>query len=217
MTTNSPGLFGCKKIYFQHPFHGKQQVKIFASFGHNIRSSGHRYGGAVWVESVSTSGFTACVLEFGDGSNSTSEINWLALQSLPLGTQLETAHLNAWTTGTKCTTIKFKQVRFLISNCLRQLWQMKFALFSIKQKLELGWSPFLPFVLNLNSPKYLQRLKNAFPILTIFFQFWSSSAVYRKAQGSNLFQRCGFPQRDLTYLRKITLLWPFKSWSFLCQ
>ena len=37
------------------------------------------------MESVSTSGFTACVLEFGDGSNSTSEINWLALQSVPLG------------------------------------------------------------------------------------------------------------------------------------
>ncbi|XP_066022454.1 uncharacterized protein [Pocillopora verrucosa] len=109
VTTNSPGLFGCKKIYFQHPFHGKQQVKIFASFGHNIGSSGHRYGGAVWVESVSTSGFTACVLEFGDGSNSTSEINWLALQSVPLGTQSETVHLNAWTTGKKCTTIKFKQ------------------------------------------------------------------------------------------------------------
>ena len=121
MTTNTPGLFGCKKIYFQHPFHGKQQVKIFASFGHNIGGPGHRYGGAVWVESVSTSGFTACVLEFGDGSNSTSEINWLALQSVPLGTQSETVHLNAWTTGKKCTTIKFKQVRILRSTCLRQL------------------------------------------------------------------------------------------------
>lgn len=129
VTTNSPGLFGCKKIYFQHPFHGKQQVKIFASFGHNIGSSGHRYGGAVWVESVSTSGFTACVLEFGDGSNSTSEINWLALQSVPLGTQSEAVHLNAWTTGKKCTTIKFKQVRFLRSTCLRQLWQMNVAFF----------------------------------------------------------------------------------------
>ena len=51
------------------------------------------------MESVSMSGFTACVLEFGDGSNSTSEINWLALQSVPLGTQSETVHLNAWTTG----------------------------------------------------------------------------------------------------------------------
>ena len=119
VTTNTPGLFGCKKIYFQHPFHGRQQVKIFASFGHNIGSPGHRYGGAVWVEFVSTSGFTACVLEFGDGSNSTSEINWLALQSLPLGTQLETVHLNAWTTGTKCMTIKFKQVRFLRSTTSR--------------------------------------------------------------------------------------------------
>lgn len=192
MTTNSPGLFGCKKIYFQNPFHGKQQVKIFASFGHSIRSSVHRYGGAVWVESVSTSGFTACVLEFGDGSNSTSKINWLALQSLPLGTQLETVHLNAWTTGTKCTTIKFKQVRFLISNCFRQLWQMKFALFSIKQKLELGWSPFLPFVLNLNSPKYLQRLKNAFPILTIFFNFGDRVQFIERHKVGIFFKDVGF-------------------------
>lgn len=142
VTTNSPGLFGCKKIYFQHPFHGKQQVKIFASFGHNIGSSGHRYGGAVWVESVSTSGFTACVLEFGDGSNSTSEINWLALQSVPLGTQSETVHLNAWTTGKKCTTIKFKQVRFLRSTWIRQLWQMNVSFFSIKKKARLGLITF---------------------------------------------------------------------------
>ena len=170
MTTNTPGLFGCKKIYFQHPFHGKQQVKIFASFGHNIGGPGHRYGGAVWVESVSTSGFTACVLEFGDGSNSTSEINWLALQSVPLGTQSETVHLNAWTNGKKCTTIKFKQVRILRSTCLRQLWQMNVAFFfPLKKKLDLGWSPFLLFVLNPNPPKYLQRLKDAFPISTIFF------------------------------------------------
>ncbi|PFX13943.1 Brevican core protein, partial [Stylophora pistillata] len=109
VTTNKPGLFGCKKINFQHPFSHGPQVKVFASFGHTTESPGHRYGAAVWVESVSTRGFTTCVLEYGDGSNGTSEINWVALQSVPTGSQLETVHLKAWTTGTNCRTITFKE------------------------------------------------------------------------------------------------------------
>ncbi len=120
ITTTAPGLFACKKISFQYPFSGGQQVKVFASVGHAVRSPTHRYGAAIWVESVSSSGFTVCVLEFGDGSNGTASVNWVALQSTPARSQLGTASLKTWTTGTKCQTIDFRKVRFTLNFSLPQ-------------------------------------------------------------------------------------------------
>ncbi|KAL9961999.1 hypothetical protein ACROYT_G031050 [Oculina patagonica] len=109
ITTTPPGLFACKKITFDVPFYGGKQVKVLASVGHAVRSPTHRYGAAIWVESVSTSGFTVCVLEFGDGSNGTASVNWVALQSTPARSQLGTATLKTWTTGTKCHKIDFQK------------------------------------------------------------------------------------------------------------
>lgn len=106
---STPGLFGCEKISFQSPFSDGQQVKVFASFGHTVKSPKHRFGAAVWVESVSTGGFTVCVLEYGEGSKGFAEVNWIALQSTPLGSQLGTVALDPWTTGTECITINFEK------------------------------------------------------------------------------------------------------------
>ena len=83
VTISTPGLFGCEKISFQSPFSDGQQVKVFASFGHTVKSPKHRFGAAGWVESVSTGGFTVCVLEYGEGSKGFAEVNWIALQSTP--------------------------------------------------------------------------------------------------------------------------------------
>ena len=69
-----------------------------------------RSGGTVWVEEVKADEFTVCVFEFGNGSNKTTEINWLALQAAPPGSQMGTYSLEAWTTGTKCEIIDFHQV-----------------------------------------------------------------------------------------------------------
>ena len=134
MTTTAPGLFACKKISFPYPFYGGQQVKVFASFGHAVASSSNRYGAAIWVESVSTSGFTACVLEFGDGSNGTAEVNWVALQSTPPESQLGTASLKTWTTGTECQKIDFQTVRFI-------------SLFPLASYTQQPFIPFLCFAL----------------------------------------------------------------------
>ena len=57
--------------------------------------------------------FTACVLEYGDGSSGSSQVNWMALQSVPTGAQLGTASLNSWTTGTTCKRIAFEKVRLV--------------------------------------------------------------------------------------------------------
>lgn len=113
VTTTTTGLFACKKVSFISPFQSGQQVKVLASVGHSVKSPVPRYGGAIWVEDVKTSGFTVCNVEYGTGSNGTTEVNWIALQSPPPGSQLGTASLNSWRSGTKCKRIVFKQVSSL--------------------------------------------------------------------------------------------------------
>ena len=107
-----PGLFACKSISFNEWFYYGEQVKVFASVGHRVKNSTPRSGAAVWVEDVKISGFNVCVLEFGNGSNGTTEVNWIALQYAPPGSQLGIASLSAWTTETKCQTIYFQKVSF---------------------------------------------------------------------------------------------------------
>ncbi|KAL9975448.1 hypothetical protein ACROYT_G012609 [Oculina patagonica] len=111
VTTSTSGLFACKKISFQYPFYGGQQVKVLASVSHTLKSPTPRSGAAIWVEDVMVKGFTVCVVEYGEGSNGTTAVNWIALQSPPARSQLGTASLSPWTTGTKCKRIVFKQVR----------------------------------------------------------------------------------------------------------
>ena len=110
MTTTTPGLFACKKISFNESFYNGPEITILASVGHSMKSTIPRSGGAVWVEDVKFSGFTACVVEYGEGSNGTTEVNWIALKSGFLGPHVESASLNTWTTGTKCKKIDFQKV-----------------------------------------------------------------------------------------------------------
>ena len=112
VTTSSPGLFGCKKIYFQTPFYDEQQVTAFASVGHSGKSQTPRNSAAVWVEDVKAREFTACALEFANGSNNSIEVNYLAFETQPHGSQTGTTSLNSWSTGTECNWIDFEQVNF---------------------------------------------------------------------------------------------------------
>ena len=111
--TTTLSLLTCKNVSFEEPFIGGQEIKIFISKSHATKSSTRGNGAAIWVESVNNKAFTVCVLEYGDGSSGTSQVNWMALQSVPTGGQLGTASLNAWTTGTKCKRIAFEKVRFV--------------------------------------------------------------------------------------------------------
>ena len=115
--TTTLSLFACKNVSFEEPFNGGQEIKIFISKSHategSTRARGN--GAAIWVESVNNKAFTVCVLEYGDGSSGASQVNWMALQSVPAGAQLGTASLNAWTTGTKCKRIAFEKVRLVQS------------------------------------------------------------------------------------------------------
>ncbi|XP_078383750.1 uncharacterized protein LOC144666229 [Oculina patagonica] len=107
--TSTPGLFACKNISFNESFSSGQQVRVLASVGHSVKSPSPRYGAAIWVEDVTARGFTVCVLEFGEGSNETIQMNWIALQGIPRGSQLGSTSLSSWTTGTKCEKINFQQ------------------------------------------------------------------------------------------------------------
>jgi len=111
--TTTPGLFACKKVSFKSSFQSGQQVKVLASVGHAVKSPVPKYGAAIWVEDVKRIGFTVCVVEYATGSNGTTEVNWIALQSPPPGSQLGTASFNSWSSGTKCKRIVFKQVSSL--------------------------------------------------------------------------------------------------------
>jgi len=110
VTTSSPGLFACKKIYFQTPFYGRQQVTVLASVGHTVKSQTPRNGAAVWVEGAETSEFTVCIVEYSSGSNKSLEVNWVAFNAAPHGSQIGSTSLNSWTTGTECKRIDFRQV-----------------------------------------------------------------------------------------------------------
>ena len=111
MTTASPGLFACKKVSFEEPFKGGEKVKVIASMSHAVKTPALGNGASIWVEAANKTEFTICVLEYGDGSNRNAEVNWIALQSEPVGSQLGINSLNSWTTGTKCTRIAFREVR----------------------------------------------------------------------------------------------------------
>ena len=115
MSTTAPGLFACKKMFFEKPFSGGQEIKVFASKSHALKRQTHGNGAAIWVESANKNEFTICVLEYGDGSNGTAELNWIALQSEPVGSKLGTTSLNPWNTETHCKRIAFQKVRGLIN------------------------------------------------------------------------------------------------------
>ncbi|XP_078382516.1 uncharacterized protein LOC144665202 [Oculina patagonica] len=109
VTTIAPGLFACKRISFQHPFHGGQQIKVFASIGHTVKSSFPRNSAAIWIQSVTTSGFKVCVLKYGKGSNESAEVNWVSFRTVSARSQLGNTSFNSLTTGTECKTIGFKK------------------------------------------------------------------------------------------------------------
>ena len=88
-------------------------MKVLASAGHSVNSQARGNGAAIWVESADRTQFRACIYEYSNGSNTSAEINWIALQSAPAGTQLGTTSLDSWTTGTECKKIDFHQVSFI--------------------------------------------------------------------------------------------------------
>ena len=105
---------------------------MFASIGYTVKSSLPLNSATLWDESVTTSGFKVCVLEYGKGSNESAEVNWVAFQSTPYGSQFGSITFNYVTTGTQCKSISFTQIRHsLISYPLSPCTHVPFSPFSL--------------------------------------------------------------------------------------
>ena len=163
-------------------------MKVFASFGHSVKNPARGNGGAIWVESEDQNQFTACVSEYGDGSNGTAEVNWIAVQSVPSGAQIGTADLNSWTTGTKCKRIDFPQVSIISIYYCCYLFQE----ISITKK---GARQPLPVVLicNLSSRLKIRSLKVGAFLLGLL----PASASYRKRKKIGQLRQFSFPCQTL--------------------
>ena len=112
-------MFACETITFAESFSGGKPVKVFAFFGHSVNNRARGNGAAIWVESADRTQFRTCIYEYGNGSNSTAEINWIVLQSAPKGTEIGTTSFDSWTTGTECKKVNFPQVRSILPQIQR--------------------------------------------------------------------------------------------------
>ena len=96
-----------RQSYFNLTF----QVHVHAALSHGEQFSYVHSPSALWVQSVTTSGFKVCVRETGTPSNGSGIINWLAFEDR-LGITHGSVNFNGyWTTETKCEKISFSQVR----------------------------------------------------------------------------------------------------------
>ena len=85
VSTSSGNLFACKQVLYSETFRSVQEINILNLFGHWVKKPEGGDGSAFWLESENQYGFKACGLEFSDGSNSTAELNCLAIQGSPVG------------------------------------------------------------------------------------------------------------------------------------
>ena len=67
-----------------------------------------------WNQQIKLNSALVRIYEYGNGSNSTAEINWIALQSALKGAQLGTTSMDSWNTGIECKKIDFLQVRSIL-------------------------------------------------------------------------------------------------------
>ena len=65
----------------------------------------------IWVESVTTGGFKACLVLGGQGNGGNTTIDWFAFQGSQSGVYDGSAKFNLFTTGTQCKKVKFPKVR----------------------------------------------------------------------------------------------------------
>ena len=87
------------------------QVNVHVTLSHGEQFSYVHSPSALWVQSVTTRGFEACIRESGIPSNGSGIINWLAFEDRPDITHGSVSFNGFWTTETKCEKISFSQVR----------------------------------------------------------------------------------------------------------
>lgn len=105
ITDTSQNNHGCQSVSFKTQFQGSSDVKVFASLSHGNTYVKVHDPAALWVKSVSTTGFEVCAREAGSGSREVSVINWLAFQGSHQGIESGTVDFDEWTTRTQCKRV----------------------------------------------------------------------------------------------------------------
>ncbi|XP_027035706.1 uncharacterized protein LOC113664306, partial [Pocillopora damicornis] len=96
---------GCQSVSFKTQFQGSGDVKVFVTLSHGNKHIKIHDPAALWVKSISTSGFKVCVREAGSGSAGTSVINWFAFQGSHQGIKSGTVDFDEWATRTQCKRV----------------------------------------------------------------------------------------------------------------
>ena len=103
---------------------------MFASLNHGNTYVKIHDPAALWVKSVSTTGFQVCAREAGSGSGGTSVINWLAFQGSHQGIQSGIVDFDEWTTRTQCKRVSIGN-QSNVSSDLSYLRRYSFATHAI--------------------------------------------------------------------------------------
>ena len=80
-------------------------MKVIATISHGNEHTKIHDPAALWVKSVTTSGFDVCVRETGRGSNGASVVSWLAFQGSHQGTYSGIEQFDDFTSRTQCKKI----------------------------------------------------------------------------------------------------------------
>ena len=105
--------WGCQLQYasFRNSFNSGTPVRVFVSVNHRNESSEIHNTSLVWVEDVTTSRFRACVVRGDQGTDGNITIDWFAFQGSQSGVEHGETRFTLFTTGTKCKTVTFYQVK----------------------------------------------------------------------------------------------------------
>ena len=117
ITDTSQNNHGCQAVSFETQFQGSGDVKVFATLSHGNKYVKIHDPASLWVKSVSTTGFEACVREAGSGSGGTSVINWLAFQGSHQGINSGNVEFNEFTSRTQCKKISLSIQNQVPSRC----------------------------------------------------------------------------------------------------
>ena len=119
ITDTSQNNHGCQSVSFKTRFQGSSDVRVFASLNHGNTYVKIHDPAALWVKSVSTTGFEVCARETGSGSGGTSVINWLAFQGSHQGIQSGIVDFDEWTTRTQCKRVSISNLSSVSSDIVR--------------------------------------------------------------------------------------------------
>ena len=96
---------------FSNSFTSGTPVRVFVSLNHGNESSEIHNTSLVWVEDVTTNRFRACVVKGDPGSDGNITIDWFVFQGSQSGVEHGETRFTLFTTGTKCKTVTFYQVK----------------------------------------------------------------------------------------------------------